>query len=189
MDKTVAVLFVREDSEYKTMLGADCYDAARDALTYTGGLPVVAHPPCRAWGVLSHMANPRPGEREYALFAVDAVRKNGGVLEHPAGSRLWREAMLPEPGWLPDEFGGFSLLIDQYDFGHVAHKATKLYICGCSMEQLPEMPAKNTKPTVRSICGNVPGTVRCTQYQREMTPARLREWLIQTAASCWYRDF
>ena len=45
-------------SIYKTMPGVDAYDRLRDALTFSGGMPVIAHPPCRAWSVyLGHMAN------------------------------------------------------------------------------------------------------------------------------------
>jgi hypothetical protein len=107
------------------------------------------------------------------------VRLCGGVLEHPAGSRLWKEAELPLHGEFPDKFGGFTIEIDQYDFGHVAHKQTKLYICGVSYSQLPPMPPKNLAPTDRSICGNVKGTKRCTQYQREYTPDALIEWMTK----------
>lgn len=112
-----------------------------------------------------------------AYFALAQVRLNGGVLEHPSGSRLWTEAHLPLAGEFPDEFGGFTIEVDQYDFGHVAHKQTKLYICGVSMSQLPALPPKNTAPTDRSIAGNVKGTKRCTQYHREYTPDDLIAWI------------
>ncbi|WP_337881840.1 hypothetical protein [Chromobacterium haemolyticum] len=101
----VAALFVRTDSVYKQMVGVDAWDAERDAMAWPGGCPVVAHPPCRAWGRLRHMANPRPGERELALWVVDQIREYGGVLEHPASSLLWKEKPLPEPGQT-DAWGG-----------------------------------------------------------------------------------
>jgi hypothetical protein len=93
-----------------------------------------------------------------AWFAIDKVRKNGGVLEHPKGSRFFREAGCPELGAGYDKFGGFTMLIDQFDFGHVAHKDTKLYICGIKIEDLPELPPKNYADTDRSIAGNIKGT-------------------------------
>jgi hypothetical protein len=173
----IAVLFARTDSKYKQLDGYDVYDIDRDARNYCKNYPVLAHPPCRAWGRLSHMANPREGEKQLAYFALAQVRLNGGILEHPAGSRLWEEAPLPLAGEFPDEFGGFTIEIDQYDFGHVAHKQTKLYVCGIKMNQLPPMPPKNTAATDRSICGNVAGTKRCTQYQREYTPDNLIDWM------------
>jgi len=60
----VAVLFARKDSIYKQMPDVDVYDIDRDARTWPGGCAVVAHPPCRGWGGLSHMAKPRHGEKD-----------------------------------------------------------------------------------------------------------------------------
>ena len=172
-------LFVRKDSAYKKRKGWDVYDADRDALSFNEtAQPVVCHPPCRAWGKLSHMAhNVREGEAELALWSIDMIRRNGGILEHPNGSKLFGK-YLPDVGEV-DEFGGFTILIDQYDFGHVAHKKTKLYICGIDRSELPELPPEDKtlhyceKGKLRSICGNVKGTTRCTQYQREYTPEKL----------------
>ena len=172
----ISVLFVRRDSAYKRNPTLDVYDADRDALTFKGENPVIAHPPCRSWGKLAHMAKPRDGERELALWAVNKVRANGGVLEHPKGSRLWREANLPIGDQI-DKYGGFTLEIDQYDFGHVAPKKTLLYIVGISRDKLPALPPKNTAIPTRSIAGNIKGTIRCTQYQREYTPELLIEFL------------
>lgn len=181
MVRPIAVLFVRQDSPYKTQLGCDCYDIERDARTFAGGIPVIAHPPCRAWGVLKHLAKPRPDERDLALWAVKQVQKNGGILEHPAGTGLWRAAGLPEVGEFLDEHGGFTIEIDQYSFHHVAHKATKLYICGLrSMFDLLPIPTRDGKAE-KSITGQVPGTKRCTQYEREYTPTMMMQWLIETA--------
>ena len=94
----IAVLFARDDSRYKQLDGYDVYDIHRDARSYCKKMPVIAHPPCRAWGMLSHMANPREGEKQLAYLALAQVRLNGGILEHPAGSRLWKEAPLPLAG-------------------------------------------------------------------------------------------
>ena len=179
--KQVAVLFARADSLYKKLKGVDVYDKERNAYSWPGGCPVIAHPPCRAWGVLSHMAKPEPGEKELALWAVEQVRENGGVLEHPAGSRLFKE--LPVVHGIPDEWGGFTVEVDQYDFGHVASKPTKLYICGYPMVPLPKMPHRDGEPT-KSMTGQVPGTARCTQYEREYTPPALIKWLLTVARRC-----
>ena len=96
LDSTpVAVLFASEDSAYKTLAGCDVYDIERDALTWPGGCPVVAHPPCRAWGQLRYWAKPRPGEKELALWAVEQVQRWGGAgassaLNAVASSRIAR---------------------------------------------------------------------------------------------------
>ena len=98
MGSVIAVLFARDDSRYKDFNMYDVYDINRDARTFCKKMPVIAHPPCRAWGMLSHMANPREGEKQLAYLALAQVRLNGGILEHPAGSRLWKEAPLPLAG-------------------------------------------------------------------------------------------
>jgi hypothetical protein len=175
----IAVLFARQDSRYKDLAGYDVYDIDRDARNFNENYPVIAHPPCRAWGMLSHMANPRPDEKDLAWFAIAKVRKNGGVLEHPKGSRFFKEAGCKDIGDGYDFYGGFTMLVDQFDFGHVAHKNTKLYVCGIKIEDLPELPPKNKNSTDRSICGNVKGTKRCTQYQREYTPDALIEFMTK----------
>ncbi len=176
----IAVLFARRDSAYKDSACFDVFDAGRNALTYCGAAPVLAHPPCRAWGILAHMAKPREGERELAYFALAQVRLNGGVLEHPVSSRLWKEADLPQ-GLLIDSFGGFTLDIDQYDFGHVANKPTRLYICGVNRNELPVLPKRKYGKAPKSMTGQVPGTKRATQYEREYTPPELINWLRKVA--------
>ena len=56
----VTVLFVASDSIYKA-LGCDCYDTERNALTYRGNNPVVAHPPCQLWGKMAVVNHKRWG--------------------------------------------------------------------------------------------------------------------------------
>ncbi|MHB8121336.1 MAG: hypothetical protein ACYDG4_04200 [Desulfuromonadaceae bacterium] len=174
---SVAVLFARSDSVYKSIPGCDVYDFDRDALSFTGGKSVIAHPPCRSWGRLSHMAKPRPGERDLAFFAVDSVRKFGGVLEHPKGSRLWSECNLPLRSHT-DSFGGFTIGINQSWFGHRAEKSTLLYICGLSRSSLPPVPfnlAYSLLPRgVESMC----------TAEREKTPLLFAEWLVDLAGRC-----
>jgi len=176
-----AVLFARSDSAYKQYEFFDVYDIERDARNFCKKLPVLAHPPCRAWGMLAHMAKPREDEKQLAFFALAQVRLNGGVLEHPSGSRLWQEAGLPSDGLFVDEFGGFTIEIDQYDFGHVANKPTKLYICGIDKSELPQLPKRKYERAAKSITGQVPNTKRATQYEREYTPLMLIEWLKEVA--------
>lgn len=184
--REVAVLFARADSIYKTMPGVDVWDEARDARKWQGGAPAIAHPPCRAWGSLRHFAKPVPGEKELALFAVDQVRKFGGVLEHPLNSSLWPAAGLPAPGPI-DEFGGFTLPIDQDWFGHRAEKATKLYVVGISPRDLPAFPIKLEDPPylVSPRAGfrkGMPGwRPELRTAEREHTPPLLAAWLVDIA--------
>lgn len=103
----IPVLFARKDSVYKTLPGTDVYDVERDALTWLGGSALIAHPPCRAWGQLKYFAKPRPNEKELAVWAIENIRRWGGVLEHPYRSDLWKSLNLPLPQHFEgDAFGG-----------------------------------------------------------------------------------
>ncbi len=193
---TVAVLFARADSNYKAMPGVDVWDAERDARRWPGGAPVVAHPPCRAWGRLHYFARPRPDEKDLGFFAADQVRRFGGVLEHPKDSKLWGAAGLPRPGQL-DAWGGWTLPISQSWWGHKAEKLTWLYIVGCSPRELPEMPLRLGRAThviTQSRVRRKDGTrlrkgmegwrPEVTKAEREHTPPELAAWLVDLAARC-----
>ncbi|WP_213086096.1 hypothetical protein [Janthinobacterium lividum] len=191
----VAALFVRANSIYKTMPAVDAWDAERDARAWPGGVPVVAHPPCRSWGTLRHLAKPRPDEKELAVWAVAQVRKFGGVLEHPKRSTLWPHCNLPAIGER-DKFGGWTLPIFQSSFGHRAEKATLLYIVGCAPAQIPAMPivlgdaSHVIAPSGRNRAGERrrkgdPGwRPECGKAEREHTPPELAHWLVALAQRC-----
>jgi len=181
---TVAILFAREDSVYKTLPECEVYDMDRDARTYDGPWPVVAPPPCRAWGRLRTFANPRPDERNLARLAVTLVREFGGVLEHPAGSTLWPAQMLPRPGER-DAFGGWTLAAPQQWWGHKAEKATWFYVVGCEPGDMPTLPY---------VMGDAAYVVQSrkredyrphiTKAEREHTPPDLAVWLVELARRC-----
>jgi hypothetical protein len=171
--RPVAVLFARADSGYKELPGVDVYDMERDARTFDGPAPVVAHPPCRGWGRLRQFAKPRADERNLARLAVALVREFGGVLEHPEESTLWGAQRLPEPGQGADQYGGWTLGIQQHDFGHRAEKATWLYIVGCAPKDIPDLPLPLTKAThcIRPT-KSYPRLPSVTKAEREHTPPR-----------------
>ena len=132
----MAALFVSEIGPYASDDRFDAYGVSRDARTYSGPHPVVAHPPCERWG---RMAKGSPTAQRFEIgddsgcfaAALDAVRRFGGVLEHPQGTHAFRRFRLPIPpkkGWsAPDEHGGRSCYIDQGAYGHPAKKPTWLY--------------------------------------------------------------
>ena len=187
---SIAVLFARADSIYKTLLGCDVWDEARDARNWPGGVPVVAHPPCRAWGQLRHMASPLPGEKELSIWAVDQVRRWGGVMEHPKLSTLWPTCHLPGPG-KSDAYGGWTLPIFQYWWGHRAEKATLLYIVGCPPSNIPAMPLSlGDAPAICGTSGRRKNLKRktsrpeITHAEREQTPRELAIWLCELASRC-----
>lgn len=166
------VLFGRKNSVYR-QFDLDVYDVLRDARNYAGNAPVIAHPPCRGWGRFRFQSKHLPGELDLAHFAVAAVRRCGGVLEHPAHSTLWPAAGLPAPGER-DSFGGFTFPILQSWFGHEAPKATWLYFVGVSPVDLPSLPFELGVP---------PGRVEfMSTAKREKTPVDLAAWLISAVS-------
>lgn len=160
---TVAALFVDPEGPYPKIpnvecwdnqvhLTGDCRDAAviayklRDARKYAGPHPVVAHPPCHLWVNLTAVnykryggAHNRPGN-DGGRFkaALKAVRKYGGVLEHPAGSKAWEKYGLTKPtgrGWIrveDDDVHAFEWVCEvwQSAYGHKARKRTWLLFVG-----------------------------------------------------------
>lgn len=230
-----------EPSTYQ-QVSVDCWDASRDARLYDGPHPVVAHPPCKHWSRLRHLAHvqctgcgwsgkqpdsPRalqcPGCRgilssdaDCAPRAVEQVRRWGGVLEHPAGSLLWGECDLPTPefpvsggrlhgkvarissrrneaGEFVDDYRGYTIEINQVEWGHVARKRTWLYLVGVPREALEPPPFPGRAPshyasggrTASSRTGGpVPAGVKvCSAQQRRRTPPLFAEYLVRLARS------
>ena len=190
----IAVLFARKDSIYKTMTECDVWDEDRNALNFNGKEPIIAHPPCRLWGVLAHLSTvpekDREIEKNYARFCIKKIRRNGGVLEHPYASKLWQDMNLPDVDYV-DGFGGYTLDVCQYWWGHRLMKRTKLYIVGA--DNYPDIPIKGGKPPVvpnsgkgrwqlAKELGYDPGP-RLTTKEREATPHAFAEWLCKLVIS------
>jgi hypothetical protein len=139
----VAALFVQPDGCYARIGWVDLWPEARDARNYRGALPVVAHPPCQLWGPMANVnfarwggEHNKPGNDDGCFaFALDAVRRCGGVLEHPANTAAWSAHMLAKPfgtGWQKTICGGWVCEVWQSAYGHKANKATWLYYFGGS---------------------------------------------------------
>jgi hypothetical protein len=137
---TVAALYVLPDGPYAGREDVDLWDEKRDARLYAGPHPVVAHPPCERWGRYwfggpSARVRRRLGD-DGGCFAsaLAAVRRWGGVLEHPEASHAWDAHGLPAPprsgGWVGSLFGGWACCVEQGHYGHRARKATWLYFSG-----------------------------------------------------------
>lgn len=181
----VAVLFARADSNYKLLPAVDVWDIGRDAAKWLGGVPGIYHPSCRSWGRMRQFSNPRDGERALAIQAVERVRKFGGVLEHPAESTLWATCGMPRPRHFPDVYGGWTLAIKQFHWGHRAEKETWLYIVGCAPADVPERPRRPGKATACVRPTRAYPRLPCiTKREREETPMALCIWLCELARRC-----
>lgn len=147
MSGMIAALYVEMGGTYFEMLGVDPWDEERDARSYLGPYPVVAHPPCQRWGRYWHGAPNKPNQYRLGedggcfAAALTAVRNYGGVLEHPAHSKAWDYFGLTRPtmreGWVKaDEFGGWTCQVEQGHYGHMSRKATWLYAVGVELPEL-----------------------------------------------------
>lgn len=174
-----AALYVDPRGPYPKIGGVDVWDEQRDARVYAGPLPVIAHPPCGPWGNLRAFCTKQ--DRSLAPVAVEQVRRWGGVLEHPQGSKLWPECGLPKPGEPPDASGGFSVQVEQVAWGHKATKATWLYFVGVDRNLVERTRRTGGTPThvVSQTRGkNARGLKRLGDDVRHLTPPAFAEWLV-----------
>lgn len=191
----VAALYVEKGGSYYGIDGVDPWDIERDARRYQGPHPVVAHPPCHRWvnfaalnwkryGYPEHL---RPGN-DGGCFeaALAAVRRWGGVLEHPAFTNAWahfglqppRSLAAPYQGWNRAGVGQWVCEVWQSVYGHQARKRTWLYYVGA-------------RPPVELDWSRRPGTHQCGWFDRikptlgkkaaNATPPAFRDALIALA--------
>jgi hypothetical protein len=189
----VAALFVADDGPYINLPDVDAWPRKRDAMLYTGPHPVVAHPPCSRWCKLAPVNQSRYGQKIGSdggafAFALEAVRKWGGVLEHPAGSLAWPAFGLTDPvrgGWQRSLFcGGWVCEVSQCAYGHRAEKLTWLYYFGKA--EPPSLRWDRPEPShVVSQLSNHGGRdlPRLSSKEASATPPAFREALIAIARS------
>jgi hypothetical protein len=170
---TVAALYVQADGVYSALDDVDPWPVDRDATRYAGPWPVVAHPPCAPWG-RARTRRATDAGAFLAVLAVEQVQTWGGVLEHPAGSGLWRALDLPRPGAPAGKRGGWTVAVDQGRFGHPAPKPTWVYVVG--RPDLLAVPLAVLRPAGR--------VDRMTRTDRERTPRAFADWLVSMARGC-----
>lgn len=110
------ILCIQHDSNYLKIPGLDLWDKERNALNYKGNEPIIAHPPCAQWSKLKGFAIPDPEAINVAIYCTELVMKNGGILEQPAYSTLFKYM-----GIKP------TLSVNQRWWGFRAEKPTWLY--------------------------------------------------------------
>ncbi len=192
LEKGVAVLFVDPSGTYPALVD-EWFDVARDARTYVGDLPVVAHPPCQLWVNFAALnfkryggEHNRPGNDGGCFaFALATVRRCGGVLEHPASSNAWRAHGLTRPtvvGWTQTAPREWVCEVWQSAFGHKARKRTWLLYSG---DRAPPHEARSgrwARPTGTHQVGWF-DRIKPTLSKREAsrTPPDFARWLIDLA--------
>lgn len=191
---TVAALYVETDGVYFGLPDVEPWDAERDARTYAGPWPVVAHPPCNKWSPLAFINRRRLPNYEIGddggcfAAALAAVRRFGGILEHPAQSLAWKAFGLPKPrsgSWqrtLDD--AGWVTEVDQGAYGHRARKRTWLYFVGSDPPALDWTPS--TSELVVSGFLHHAGTNesrRVRPAEASRTPLAFRDVLLRAASN------
>lgn len=199
----IAALYVLTGGPYFGLEGIDPWDEQRDARGYAGPYAVIAHPPCERWGRYwsggpSARVRRKLGD-DGGCFeaALSAVRRYGGVLEHPEASHAFKMFGLPIPAWrggwtAPDAFGGRSACVAQGHYGHRARKMTWLYATKLSF--YPELKWGPTPPLLRMDAGFLSKEERAravktgvaqrlSKRQRAETPLPFRDLLIRMARS------
>jgi hypothetical protein len=203
---TVAALYVQTGGAYYDLPGVDPWDEQRDARKYDGPWPVVAHPPCARWGRYWHGGPSSPirkvkGDDDGCFAsALAAVRRFGGVLEHPEASHAWAAHGLMTPprggGWVvADWLGGWTCCVEQGHYGHRARKPTWLYVNGA---RPPILKWGKSAATVKIDAGfhsaeerrnakaagwQESAVERLSKHERLATPPAFRDVLISIARS------
>lgn len=176
----VAALFVSFKSIYHTLPSVDCWTISRDALLYRGDAPIVAHPPCSRWSMLSYSVAAQGGKPVGAdggvfEFALDTLFRCGGVLEHPEHSGAWGAFGLSMPlgdGWTRATRDGaryWVCRIFQGAYGFPSRKPTWLLYVGTRKP----FELDWSKPDER---GQMPSGLRASA-----TPPRLARTLVRLA--------
>lgn len=198
----IAALFVETNGPYFGLEGVDPWDKHRDARKYPGPHPVVAHPPCERWGrYATGGPNPKAKRRKLGddggcfAAALAAVRKWGGVIEHPAHSSAWAHfGLIPPPPtgeWVTaDWVGGWTAHVEQGHYGHRARKATWLYAVSDYLPGLERGPSVGVRleegfhssdERARARAAGIAPIKRLSEAERKLTPIRFRDLLLQIA--------
>ena len=197
----IAALYVERGGAYWNLDGVDPWDRERDARLYAGPHAVICHPPCERWGRYWGGAPttwPRLKKGDDGgcfAAALAAVRRWGGVLEHPEGSHAWRAFGLNVPprsgAWVNADFvGGWTCCVEQGAYGHRARKATWLYACGVDLPSLDwgKAPGDFVRLDVgyhsaeeRARAVKTGACQRLSAKQRRATPPEFRDILLSIA--------
>jgi hypothetical protein len=196
MIKRIAALYVHPNGPYYGHEQIDPWGLPYlDAREYTGPYPVIAHPPCARWSQLAGLT-----EKMYGLkigadggcfkHALWAVRRFGGVLEHPAYTKAYAQYGLIGPptkgGWIKSDAFGYSCCVHQVMYGHKARKSTWLY---CVNTIRPKLIWGYDQALIKAFVSNCDGRYgkikRLGKKDSEVTPKLFFDLLVDLAQSCY----
>jgi hypothetical protein len=193
----IAALYVEKDGVYSGLPDVDVWDESRDARLYEGPWPVVAHPPCASWCQLASVNAKRWGKQigqDGGCFeaALAAVRRFGGVLEHPAYSLAWPAFDLPRPVrgvWRASLLDrGYVTEVSQSAYGHAARKRTWLYLVGDPLSLEWGDPEGWGVVGAGVYSGQSQGRRRVQRHAALVTPSSFRDVLLTLARSAMPED-
>ena len=196
----IAAIFVETSGCYSNLADVDPWDVNRDARTYPGPYPVVAHPPCQRWG---RYWSGGPSAKTRRVLGDDAgcfksalysVERFGGVLEHPEASHAFSCHGLFKPprsgGWMPSRHG-WVCCVEQGHYGHPARKATWLYavtkkqptdlIWGPSAGQRLDEGFHSNAERVAARAAGIKPRKRLSARDNSATPHAFRDILLKIA--------
>jgi hypothetical protein len=202
----IAALYVVPGGCYFGLDGVEPWDRSRDARAYGGPWPIVAHPPCERWGRYATGAPRFPGRFKVGdddgcfAAALAAVRRWGGVIEHPEESAAWCTFRLARPprtgGWIPadllDGHHGWTCRVEQGAYGHKARKGSWLYAVGTDLPTLAWGRASGDfvrindgfhTPEERRRAVRTGACQRLSHNQRAATPVPFRDLLLSIAVT------
>lgn len=197
----IAALYVQHLGVYYGLPDVDPWGLPeRDARLYAGNAPVVAHPPCARWCRLAGLVESLGGLRRGCddgcfAAALEAVRRCGGVLEHPEGSAAWPAYGLLAPpragGWVAaGDWKGWTCCVEQGHYGHRAAKRTWLYAVGVDLPVLTWGPSEAVAHHAGLSRARAAEVQRAPEYlsnlskrARSATPLPFRDLLISMARS------
>lgn len=199
----IAALYVEKHGVYSNLEKVDAWDQERDARLYAGPHAVIAHPPCQRWGRYwsggpsAKVKRIKGDDGGCFRDALTAVRRFGGVLEHPEASHAWEWFGLERPpktgGWVRANDGyGWTCCVEQGHYGHIARKATWLYTVRCELPNLIWGPSEGQRMDegfhskaerdAARAAGQRP-IKRLSTQQNLATPPAFRDLLISIAES------
>lgn len=116
------------------------------------------------------------GRFDVAALYVDTARGPYPRIPGAAG--------LPGPAEGRDHLDGYTIEVDQCDWGHPCRKRTWLYVCGVEPADLPPVPppGEHSHVMVR-LLRNGDDLPELPKRYRHLTPGAFSVWLCRVAAS------